>query len=253
MSYPIPPNEEKRLQAIKSLHLEPSTKEDEYTALIELIAAITGCPISLISVVERDRQWFKAQRGLTECGTTRAEAFCSHTIVENELLVVEDAQTDERFRNFSLVTGPLKIRFYAGIPITSPEGHAIGSVCVLDTRPRKLSAAKRKALRVVADKVAELFWLRKESERSAKAAARYERLAGEQKAVHNAALSRIGHHLHEDYAQCIAACMKYMEIAGTSTEVAKPTIERTYAVLQDVLVRMRELSVQINPSHFDQL
>jgi GAF domain-containing protein len=243
MSYPIPKNEHRRLAALASLQLQVSPKEDEYTALVELIAAITGCPISMVSIVEKDHQWFKAKKGTHLCATSRNEAFCSYTIVQDDVLVVEDALQDERFCQLQLVTGARAIRFYAGVPIKSPDGDAIGTVCVLDTKPRRLSVAKRKALQVVANQVAELLWLRRQQQQTQASVSQIE-------ANHNAELSRIGYELHEDFAQSIAACMKFMEIGKTSTDLTAATLDQTQKVLQDVLNKMRNLSVEINPSHF---
>lgn len=254
MKHPIPTNEKARLKAVRDVHILDTPEEEEYNSLVQLIAAITDCPISLISIVDEDRQWFKARKGLTDQGTSREMAFCSHTIMQDEVMIIEDALKDERFSQNPFVRGAYKVRFYAGVPVKSPEGHAMGSVCVLDTKPRQLSEAKQKALQVVANKVGELLWLRKRDRQSEKLSVGQseESSIDELKEQHQRILDLIGYKLHEDYAQSIAACMKFMEIAQSSDELASPTIARTREVLSDVLERMRQLSQQINPTHFKQ-
>lgn len=255
--YPEYHDEEKRLAAVRQSHILDTPQEEAYTSLVELIASIADCPISLISIMDKDRQWFKALKGLEESETTREIAFCNHTIVQDGLFIVEDALKDERFANNPFVTGPANIRFYAGVPFKSPDGYPLGTVCVLDTEPKQLSPAKRNALQLVADQVAELVWLRTNQEQATQQKAEVERQQKqqfeEQQAMHEAVLSRIGNELHEDYAQSIAACMKFMELAQVSTEITQASILRTQSVLHDLLQKMRELSAEINPSHHDAL
>lgn len=129
-----------RLEALKRLELLDSEPEPEFDELVTLAAAICGTPISLVTLLDERRQWFKAAFGLDGFRETPREvAFCAHTILQPDLFVVEDATKDERFASNPYVTGETNIRFYAGFPVSSPEGLNVGSLCVIDRQPRKLS------------------------------------------------------------------------------------------------------------------
>ena len=129
-------------------------------------------PIATITLIDEDRQWFKARVGLADRETPRSVSFCAHAILGNELFEVADAQQDERFRTNPLVTGDPGIRFYAGMPITAPSGHNLGTLCVIDRKPRQLSDADRVALRVLARQVAAHFLIREQVEELQEAARR---------------------------------------------------------------------------------
>jgi GAF domain-containing protein len=119
--------------------------------LIALAADVTGAPMGAISFVDRDRQWFKSTYGFEGKQTERSVAFCAHAILEQApSFVVHDAAADERFAGNPLVTGEPHIRFYAGIPITTPDGLPIGSFCVMDQKPRELDARQTKLLESIA-------------------------------------------------------------------------------------------------------
>ncbi len=143
-------DEELRLASLGELELLDSPREVEYDQLVELAAEVCGTPMSAFTLVDRDRQWFKATLGLDVSETGRDVAFCAHAIQQDDLFVVEDASRDERFRNNALVTGEPHIRFYAGMPLAGPAGAHLGTLCVLDTVPRQLSASQRSALKVLA-------------------------------------------------------------------------------------------------------
>jgi len=129
-------NEQKRLEALYSYDILDTDTEKDFDDLTALAAAICDTPISLISFVDRDRQWFKSHHGLDARQTDRCHSFCSHAIQDPEhLMQVEDAQKDVRFQNNPLVTGSPDIRFYAGMPLLDRDGYALGSLCVIDQRP----------------------------------------------------------------------------------------------------------------------
>ena len=132
---PIPSNDEQRLQNLYSYEILDSAPEDEFNDLVELASAFCKTPISLITLLDKDRQWFKARKGFEAAETDRGSSFCSHAILSNDVLVVEDATKDERFSQNPFVTVDNGIRFYAGAPILSPEGFRLGTVCVLDNKP----------------------------------------------------------------------------------------------------------------------
>jgi diguanylate cyclase (GGDEF)-like protein/PAS domain S-box-containing protein len=140
MQYPVVPDEELRLAALHALEIIGTPRTPSFDAIARLVADVFDCPISFVSVLDRDVQWFKAECGLGSASTSREVAFCNYTVLDNEPFIVEDARADARFVNNPLVTGPPHIRFYAGVPIAIEGGHKIGALCINDTKPRKFSA-----------------------------------------------------------------------------------------------------------------
>jgi PAS domain S-box-containing protein len=150
MSAPRPANEESRLDALRDLEILDTAPEPEFDDLALIASQICGTPISLISLVDRDRQWFKSKIGMEPRETSRDVAFCAHAILQGGLFVVPDAMVDPRFSTNPLVTTDPKIRFYAGAPLRTSDGHAVGTLCVLDRTPRKLTGEQENALRALA-------------------------------------------------------------------------------------------------------
>ncbi|HTT36459.1 MAG TPA: GAF domain-containing SpoIIE family protein phosphatase [Burkholderiales bacterium] len=137
-----------RLEELESYHLLDTFSEPEFDAVARLAAAVCGAPIALVSLVDHRRQWLKSVIGLPvqRREIPRDIAFCAHAIQGDELFEVPDATADERFRDNPLVTGEPRIRFYAGMPLTSPAGLRLGTLCVIDRQPRELSIMQREAL-----------------------------------------------------------------------------------------------------------
>jgi EAL domain-containing protein (putative c-di-GMP-specific phosphodiesterase class I) len=153
-SAPLPVDETERLTTLRRYRILDTSYEAIFDDIASIAARICGTPISAISLIDSDRQWFKAQVGLKVRETSRSLAFCAHTIMDpDRILVVTDAVQDERFASNSLVTGDPNIRFYAGAPLITPDGHAIGSMCVIDTTPRELTSEQLGILRHLADDV----------------------------------------------------------------------------------------------------
>jgi GAF domain-containing protein len=153
VSYPIPENEAERLNTLRGYGILDTHPEDRFDDLTRLATLICGTPISLISLVDEDRQWFKSKTGLEVCQTPREEAFCAHAIMSPELLLVPDASQDPRFATNPLVLGELHVRFYAGAPLTAPNGHHLGALCVIDRVPRQLSREQLESLRILSRQV----------------------------------------------------------------------------------------------------
>jgi two-component system sensor histidine kinase VicK len=161
-STPQLPNETERQNALESYNILDTLSEREFDDLTELSSVICGTPIALVSLVDRNRQWFKSRKGLNASETHRDHSFCAHAI-ENplEIMEIEDAKKDVRFMNNPLVTGQPHIAFYAGVPLVNEDGFAIGSLCVIDSVTRKLTETQRSALKILATQVMAKMELRR--------------------------------------------------------------------------------------------
>ena len=166
---PLPKNEVKRLKVLWQYDVLDTVPEEVFDDLTDLAAHICESPVAMISLVDENRQWFKAKVGTSTKETSRDISFCAHAILNDGLLVISDATKDPRFRDNPLVTGPQKIRFYAGAPLVSPDGHALGTLCVLDKKPRKLRSEQLEALRVLAHHVVSQLELRRHARELAEA------------------------------------------------------------------------------------
>ena len=136
---PIPIDETQRLRALQNLKILDSSAEERFDRLTRLACRMFNVPIALVSLIDRDRQWFKSRQGLDVCETGRDISFCGHAIMHEGPLTVPDTLTDSRYRDNPLVTGPPNIRFYAGHPVHSPDGSRVGTLCVIDRIPRELA------------------------------------------------------------------------------------------------------------------
>ena len=158
---PRPADEAKRQAALDRLELLDTLPEQAHDDIVLLASQICGTPISAVSLIDNERQWFKAQIGLSDGDGPRDDSFCGHAIMTpTEIFTVRDALEDVRFVENPAVQGEPHVRFYAGAPIVTHDGAAIGTVCVVDTVPRELTARQEFALRALARQAAALFQMR---------------------------------------------------------------------------------------------
>jgi PAS domain S-box-containing protein len=150
---PIPNNENERLNALYSYNILDSLGEDEFDRITYLSSVICGVPIALVSLIDKDRQWFKSKVGLDVNETARDISFCQHAIMDCEIFEIENALDDERFKENPLVQGFPNIRFYAGYPLQDPNGFNLGTLCVIDEKPHKLNESQRLALQTLGKEV----------------------------------------------------------------------------------------------------
>lgn len=175
----IKPNQEAaRLEALRQYSILDTPPEQAYDDFTSLASFICQVPIALISLVDAERQWFKSKIGLEVNQTARNISFCGHTILSERTLVVKDALSDERFCDNPLVTSAPGIRFYAGAPLITPAGYILGSLCVIDRKPRDLSGSQKIALEALARQVVTQLELRRVSSNLANALNKIKLLEG---------------------------------------------------------------------------
>ena len=174
----IPPNEAERLAALEEYQILDTGVEQAYDDIAALAAHICKVPITMISLIDSNRQWFKSKVGLEPRETPRDVAFCAHAILEREPLIVRDATKDRRFAGNPLVRGEPHIRFYAGFPLVNPEGLALGTLCAVDRKSHQLSAEQEEAMLVLARQVMALMEFRRVSKHLAEALEHVKRLQG---------------------------------------------------------------------------
>lgn len=147
---PLPKDEPERLATLHALMLLDTPAEERFDVITRTAAGLFDAPTALISLLDEQRQWFKSRHGLSVAETPRDVSFCGHAILDGEGLVVEDARQDPRFHDNPLVTEAPGVRFYAGMPIAAPNGMRLGTLCLIDRKPRGLDAAQRKLLKELA-------------------------------------------------------------------------------------------------------
>jgi len=159
---PIPENEKERLRALKNYYILDTLPEEEFDRLTKLASLVCGTPISLITLLDEERQWFKSNLGMDVPQGPRRESFCQYALMEDSLIEIKDTWKDERFKFNPLVTGPPEMRYYAGYPLIDPEGHALGALCVIDRVPKELNANQQQILALLAREAVSQIVARKE-------------------------------------------------------------------------------------------
>ena len=158
---PTPSNEAQRLKSLIDYQILDTLPEEDFDDLTKTASAICKTPIALISLIDKDRQWFKSSVGIDAKESSREISFCGHAIHENDLFLVRNALEDERFFDNPFVTEGIKIRFYGGAPLISSSGHAIGTICVIDQVSRELTEEQQMVLKTLSKQVVIQLELRK--------------------------------------------------------------------------------------------
>lgn len=251
----LPFNEELRLQDLYAYDILDSEQEKDFDDLLEVAAHIYGCPIAAISFIDQERQWLKSKKGLVSNmhEAPRDVAFCAHTILKNEVLIIEDTIKDERFADNPLVVNDPAIRFYAGAPIVSAKGFRLGSICIIDSKPRELSADDAKMLTILSEQVSKLLELRLRNKllrQQAEEQLRLEKMLLQKTLQeHEKEKQSISAELHENIAQALAATKFYLEMAEEGHGAANTDlIRRSRQAITDLMIQVRELSQAIAPS-----
>ncbi|SEQ42005.1 Two-component sensor histidine kinase, contains HisKA and HATPase domains [Loktanella sp. DSM 29012] len=161
MQAPLHPDEDQRLSALDAYDMIETPTESDFDDIVDLASRICETPVSLMSLLDKDRQWFKASVGTDTDSTPRQNAICGHTILQDDLLEIEDTLNDPRTWDNQLIVEEHGMRFYAGVQLRTPQGLPIGTLCVLDDKPRKLTEFQRTALRTLANQVMSQLELRR--------------------------------------------------------------------------------------------
>lgn len=237
-SAPIPDNEEARLEALASYQLIDTLPEDVYEDIIQLAAQICRTPISHIGLMDRDQQRLIVKHGLDVDQAPRNLTFCSHAILNpNEMLIVNDARLDERFHDNPFTTGEAQIVFYAGVPLVNPEGYPLGTLCVIDHRPRTLTDNQLLSLKALGKWVSNQFELRK---------AKLELAVKEQtlKRTHQA-IATAKHTLHTTAIPLVETILEKAEHLATNSTDAQSIQELLRHDAQALKTNLQELAVTL--------
>ncbi|MFG1920909.1 ATP-binding protein [Cryptosporangium sp. NPDC048952] len=226
--------EEARLAVLRGHRILDTDAEPEFDDIALLAAEICGTPIALVSLVDDDRQWFKARFGTDAVQTCRDAAFCAHALEQSDVLEVRDASVDPRFADNPLVTGEPFIRFYAGAPLRVDRGVSLGTVCVIDHQPRSLSSSQRRALRALARHAGAEIELRSYARRTADVTRRVVEL----EELKNRILTTVSHELRTP----LSSIRGYLELLLDDSDPLDPQTGRDFlAVMQRNAHRLTQL------------
>lgn len=211
--------EEYRLDALRSYGILDTPREADFDEVVKVTSAICGTPIAVINLIDQGRQWFKAEVGLGVRETPIDSSICAHAILQPDLFIVPNTTLDSRFCDNALVVGDPHLRFYAGALLETPDGFPLGTVCVLDYKPRELDETQKAFLRLMANQVMKLLQLRRIN-----AAERLARMQAEELVKENVTLMREGDHRLMNSLQLVQS-MLALQSRGASSEEAKAQLD----------------------------
>ena len=249
-------NEELRIENLHSYEILDTAREDEFDDLIKLVCHICQCEVAMISFIDKNRQWFKAKINIPVDETDRSTSFCTHTILNEKITIINDATKDSRFSDNPNVTGGIKIAFYAGAPIISSAGYAIGSVCVMDKVIKNgLTPIQENSLTIIANQVSQLLELKLKNK---KILAQTAKIVNTEKRITSVNIDKqedtntyIATELSENFAQTLAASKLYIELALQEKNLSSELLEKSKNGLTNVIQQLRNLSKSISPTTFE--
>jgi len=247
LHYPLPINEKKRLQALYDYAILDTVSEKEYDAITKIAAQICNVPASLITFLDKDRQWFKSNLGIDIKQTPRELSFCNYTIMDpDRVLVVPDLRADERFYQNPLVTDKPNAVFYAGAPLITPGGYVLGSICVLDAKVNNLTAEQQEALQGLAQQVTARLELQKNLQRLS---ITQEKLKTVNKSLKNFA-HIVSHDMKTPLANILLVSRSFKKIyeerldenAGQFLDLIDRSAKELLAFIDDILLQSEKIS-----------
>ena len=258
MPAPFPTDEIERLRALRDYDILDTLPEQEYQDIVQLAALICGTPIALVSLVDADRQWFKAKVGIDASQTPREAAFCAHALLQpNELLLVPDASQDPRFADNPLVTDAPNIHFYAGAPLKTSEGHVLGTLCVVDTKPRNLTQVQQEALFALSRQVISQLDMRVKLNELEQAQKQLREVAAHQDRIKEEERTRIAREIHDELGGVMTGIKSYLSFAIDRAQRAgvpvDPHLVDASALADSAIDTVRRVITDLRPSVLDQL
>lgn len=255
---PLPVNENERVRALREYDILDTLPEQEYQDIVQLAALICGTPIALVSLVDTDRQWFKAKVGLDASETSRETAFCAHALLQpDELLLVPDARRDPRFAENPLVKGAPNIHFYAGAPLKTSAGHVLGTLCVADTKPRDLSPVQQEALFALSRQVISQLDIRVKLNELELAQRQLREVAAHQDRIKEEERTRIAREIHDELGGVMTGIKSYLSFAIDRAQRAgldaDPHLIDASALADSAIDTVRRVITDLRPSVLDQL
>lgn len=247
---PFPFNETERQENLNSYQVLDTPAEDDFDSIVRLASQICNTPISLVTLLDKDRQWFKAKTGIDIDSSPRDFALCSHAILNKEIMVVEDLLEDERFHDNPFAKDG--VRFYAGVPIVSPEGFNLGTVCIADHVPRSLTEEQYNSLRELSKIATRMLELKRKNQLIRKNAEEFILLKSQaiqsymsenEKSKKQTAVS-----LHEDYAQNIASALMLLQIAEKKSGDSKEMLGDIRNLLSQSLHDIKTQALRMSPT-----
>ncbi len=254
----LPDNESERLRALRNYDILDTLPEREYQDIVQMAALICGTPIALISLIDAERQWFKAKVGLEAAETSRQSAFCAHALLEPDVLfIVPDARRDPRFADNPLVTAAPNINFYAGAPLKTVDGHVLGTLCVVDQKPRRLDASQQEALFALSRQVMTQLDMRLKLAELQRAQAQLREVAAHQDRIMEEERKRIAREIHDELGGVMTGIKSYLSFAIDTVERSgarpDPHLVEACQLADSAIETVRRVITDLRPSVLDQL